>query len=635
MINVSNITYRVAGRLLFDGASANIPIGHKVGLVGPNGSGKSTLLKLIANEIQPDSGNIEIEGIKSIDNVIGTLCQDAPNGNSTPLEFTLAADLERAKLLDRAEIENDPDTIANIQTRLMDINSHAAPSKAAAILAGLGFDEADQSRPLTNFSGGWRMRVGIAALLFSEPEILLLDEPTNHLDLEASIWLEGHLRVYRKTLIIVSHDRGLLTRAVTGILHLDGYRLHYYRGSYANFEKLRNEKFSAAEANMKKQTAQRKRLQAFVDRFRYTASKAKQAQSRLKVLERMVVETSVGSKSISSFVFPNPEELSPPLITFSDVSAGYSPDKPILKDLNLRLDAGDRIGFLGQNGNGKSTLAKLLAGEIKATSGQVSYNRKLRVGFFGQHQLDELDPELTAVGHLLQLMPDCTVESLRGRLAAVGLIQDKQIIKVKYLSGGERSRLTIALIASKNPHLLILDEPTNHLDIEAREALASGLNEFGGAVILISHDWELLRSTVDCLWLISNGTMQVFEGDLRDYIQWLKKTRNSHVKLKTGKLQPNKGKITAKISRKGTRQAAADHRKSTADLRKIAVDIEIRLNKLLDDREFLLRKLSDQKTYEVNRIELNKLFSKKGFLDRKILTLEEQWLEVQEKIETE
>ena len=574
MIQITEMTYRIAGRVLFENASASVPKGHKVGLIGRNGCGKSTLLKMLMGELSPDAGNITINGIKNAANGIGTVSQEAPSGRQTPIEFTLSADKERADLLKRAEVETDPNTIAEIQTRLVDISAHSAPAKAATILAGLGFDNDAQNKPLSSFSGGWRMRVSIAALLLAEPEVLLLDEPTNHLDLEATIWLETHLKVYPKTLVIVSHDRGLLNRAVNGILHVEGNKISYYTGGYDRFEQLREEKLALQEATARKQDAQRKHMEKFVERFRYTASKARQAQSRLKALERLGAGAVKLIEANTVFKFPEPELLAPPLVTLEKASVGYGNNIPVLSNINLRLDADDRIGFLGQNGNGKSTLAKLIANRLEKMSGDSHRAAKLKVGFFAQHQIEELELQDTAAEHMARLMPSAPLDRVRARLGGVGLVQDKQTTKVKFLSGGEKARLTIALITYNNPHVLILDEPTNHLDIDARDALVSALNTYKGAVILISHDRRLLELTVDRLWLVADGTVNPFKGDLDDYAAWLKDRAREGVRGE-GRIGTDEQKQSSqKTNKKEQRKAAADKRKANSDLRKKILELE-------------------------------------------------------------
>ena len=632
MINISNLTYRISGRLLLDSVSVSIPSGHRIGLVGNNGTGKSTLLKLIAKDLQPDAGDISISGLRNLEADIGSVAQEAPNGAMTPLEFTLAADLEREKLLKEVETETSPERISEIHSRLSDIGAYSAEARASSILHGLGFNQKEQGQPLSNFSGGWRMRVAIAAVLFSDPELLLLDEPTNHLDLESTIWLESYLKTFSKTLLVVSHDKGLLDRSVNGILHLEGQKLSFYRGAYNSFEKLRNQQLAGLASQAKKQALNRKKIEAFVARFRSKASKAKQAQSRLKALERIVEQKMPPPEPETIFSFVSVDELASPLIVFENVSLGYDQSSPVLTHLNLRIDTADKIGLLGRNGNGKSTLAKGIAGKLMQFSGEVSFSSKLRIGYFAQHQLDELEPELNAIEHLLQIDPEATSLKLRNRLGGVGLVQEKQTTEIKYLSGGEKARLTLAIIIYKDPHVLILDEPTNHLDIAARDALVSALNEFNGAVILISHDQQLLAGCVDEFFLVDQGAVTRFDGDLDDYKKWL-------LDKPKGKTKPNNNQenteftMTQKVNRKEQRQAAAELRKATQKMRKKAASLEVELSELVEKRQMIITELGDQKTYTVKKDELESLFVQKDVLDKKIQRCEQDWLELEEEIE--
>lgn len=632
MINISNLTYRISGRLLLDSVSVFIPSGHRIGLVGKNGTGKSTLLKLIAGDLQPDEGDISISGLRNLQTGIGTIAQEAPNGAITPLEFTLAADLEREKLLKAADMETLPERISEIHARLSEISAYSAESRASSILHGLGFNQKEQGQPLSNFSGGWRMRVAIAAVLFSDPELLLLDEPTNHLDLESTIWLESYLKAFSKTLIVVSHDKGLLNRSVNGILHLEGQKLSFYRGAYISFERLRNQQLAGLASQAKKQALTRKKIEEFVERFRSKASKAKQAQSRLKALERIVEQKIPSPEPETVFSFVNADELPSPLIVFENVSLGYNRSSPVLTDLNLRIDRDDKIGLLGRNGNGKSTLAKGIAGKLVQFSGEVSFSSKLKIGYFAQHQLDELEPELNAIEHLLEIDPKATSLKLRNRLGGVGLVQEKQTTKIKHLSGGEKARLTLAIIIYKDPHVLILDEPTNHLDIAARDALVSALNEFNGAVILISHDQQLLAGCVDEFFLINQGQVTRFDGDLNDYKKWL--LEKPKEKTKPDNNQDNtEFTKTQKVNRKEQRQAAAELRKVTQKMRKKAASLEVELSELVEKRQMIITKLGDQETYTVKKNELESLFVQKGVLDKKIQQCEQDWLELEEEIE--
>ncbi len=632
MINISNLTYRISGRLLLDNVSVSIPSGHRVGLVGKNGTGKSTLLKLISNELQPDTGNISISGFRDMENGIGTVAQEAPNGGMTPLEFTLAADSEREELLKEAETETLPGRISEIHSRLADISAYSAESRASSILHGLGFNQKEQGQPLSSFSGGWRMRVAIAGVLFSDPELLLLDEPTNHLDLESTIWLEAYLKAFSKTLILVSHDKGFLDRSVDGILHLEEEKLSFYRGGYSSFEKLRNQRLAGLASQAKKQALNRKKIEAFVERFRSKASKAKQAQSKLKALERIVEQKIPSAEPETIFSFVNADELPPPLIVFEDVTLGYDPSFPVLTNLDLRIDNAEKIGLLGRNGNGKSTLAKGISGKLMQFSGEVRCSSKLRIGYFAQHQLDELEPELNAIEHLLQIDPKANPLKLRSRLGGVGLVQEKQTTKIKHLSGGEKARLTLAKIIYKDPHVLVLDEPTNHLDIAARDALVSALNEFNGAVILISHDQQLLAACVDEFFLVDQGEVKRFDGDLDDYKKWLldktkEKTKQDNNQENTEFRRPQD------VSRKEQRQAAAELRKATQKMRKKAVNLEVELSQLIEKRQIIISQLGDQRTYALKKEELESLFVQKAVLDKKIQQCEQYWLELEEEIE--
>jgi ATP-binding cassette subfamily F protein 3 len=514
MLSLTDISIRIAGRLLIDHSSAQIVPGARVGFVGRNGVGKSTLFQAIRGELPTETGTIAIPPRWRV----GSLAQEAPDGPESLIAVVLKADLERHALLHEAETANDPHRIAEIQTRLVDIDAHSAPARAAAILSGLGFSTPDQARSCSEFSGGWRMRVALAATLFAAPDLLLLDEPTNYLDLEGTLWLEDHLANYPRTVIVISHDRDLLDTSVDQILHLDRGKLTLYKGTYSSFEEQRATREMLDAKHAKRQMDERKRLQAFVDRFKAKASKAKQAQSRVKMLERMKPITALVTQDVREISFPEPEKLlSPPIIAVDDVSVGYDSTKPVLNHVTLRIDDDDRIALLGSNGNGKSTLVKLLAGKLPPFSGKVVRADKLSVGYFAQHQTDELDLEGSAYDHLRRLMPNDTETKVRARTGAIGFSGKAGDTKVSSLSGGEKARLLLGLATFYGPNMIILDEPTNHLDIDSRAALAEAINDFPGAIIMVSHDRYLIESCADQLWVVANRAVTPYDGDLDDY----------------------------------------------------------------------------------------------------------------------
>ena len=514
MLSISDISIRLAGRLLIDQATVQITPGARVGLVGRNGTGKSTLFRAIRGELATESGTITIPPRWSV----GSLAQEAPDGPESLVEIVLKADLERDALLREADTARDPHRIAEIQTRLVDIEAHSAPSRAAAILSGLGFSSADQARPVQEFSGGWRMRVALAATLFAAPDLLLLDEPTNYLDLEGTLWLEDHLAHYPRTVIVISHDRDLLETSVDQILHLEQGKLTLYKGSYSSFEEQRATRAMLDAKNVKRQESERKRLQAFVDRFKAKASKARQAQSRMKMLERMKPITALVTQDVREISFPAPEKtLSPPIIAVDDVSVGYEPNKPVLNRVTLRIDNDDRIALLGSNGNGKSTLVKLLANRMKPFSGAITRAEKLVIAYFAQHQLDELNEDASTYDHVRKLMPEAPESKVRARAGAIGFSGKAADTQVKSLSGGEKARLLLGLATFFGPNMIILDEPTNHLDIDSRAALAEAINEFPGAVIMVSHDRYLIEACADQLWVVADHAVTNFDGDLDDY----------------------------------------------------------------------------------------------------------------------
>jgi ATP-binding cassette subfamily F protein 3 len=627
MLHINDLSFRIEGRPIFEQATAGIPTGHKVGLVGRNGAGKTTLLKIIAGDLAPDMGSITMPRSSRI----GHVAQEAPGGEVPIVDWVLASDTERASLLEEAERATDPHRIADIHERLNDIDAHAAPARAAQILAGLGFDEDAQKRPCGALSGGWRMRVALAAVLFLEPEILLLDEPTNYLDLEGAMWLESYLRTYPHTVVIVSHDRDLLNRAVTAILHLDRGKLTFYSGGYDDFEEARREKQRLELKMKKKQDEERKRIQAFIDRFKAKATKAAQAQSRVKALAKMRPIAAQLDERVTPFHLPQPlKTLASPLMRFEDVSIGYAADTPVLQGLNLRIDQDDRIALLGQNGNGKSTFAKLIAGKLAPLSGSVFGAKRVDVGYFAQHQLDELNPQATPFDHMVKLMPEATEAQRRTRLGTYGFSADKADTKCAKLSGGEKARLLLALAAFHAPHLLILDEPTNHLDVDSREALVHALAEYEGAVILISHDRHLIEACADRLWVVRGGTVKPYDGDMDSYRADLLAERGA------GTRGQNKGaKADAlRSARADQRRVAADRRASLAPLKKAMQAAEKKVEAIGAEIARLDRLLTDPQLYARDPSAAQSAAIERGQQAKRLAETEEAWLIASEAYES-
>ena len=610
MLRISDISYSVEGRPLFVGASATIPAGHKVGLVGRNGTGKTTLFKLIRGELVLEGGDISLPSRARI----GGVAQEVPSSSMSLLNTVLEADTERTELLAEAETATDAHRISDIQTRLADIDAWSAEGRASTILKGLGFDAEAQLRPCSDFSGGWRMRVALAGVLFAQPDLLLLDEPTNYLDLEGALWLESYLQKYPHSVIIISHDRGLLNRAVQGILHLDEKKLTYWSGPYDQFARQVAERRAVQANEAKKQDLRRAHLQSFVDRFKAKASKAVQAQSRVKMLEKMTPITAPEEARKQVFTFPAPEELSPPIINMDNAAVGYG-GPAVLRKLSLRIDQDDRIALLGRNGEGKSTLSKLLAGKLITMEGRMTQSSKLRIGYFAQHQVDELHIDETPLQHIQRLRPAEGQPRLRARLAGFGLLADQAETAVGRLSGGQKARLSLLLATIDAPHLLILDEPTNHLDMESREALVEALIEYTGAVVLVSHDMHLLGLVADRLWLVKNGAVVPYEDDLETYRR----------QLLAGDDEPK-----AKPVEKPKKVSREDASLLRAEVRKC----EERLDKLNEMRDRLAKKLADPALYEPGRGSEAETWQKKyaevmGALDK----AEALWLRAQEKLE--
>jgi len=618
MLELRNITHRFGSRTLLESASASIPIGARVGLVGRNGSGKSTLFRIIAGELGAEQGEARLPPRTRI----GRLAQEAPDGPHSLHEVVLSADQERMQLLAEAKTARDPMRISEIQARLADIHAHSAPARAAQILHGLGFSHPDQQRPCAEFSGGWRMRVGLAATLFAQPDLLLLDEPTNFLDLEATLWLQDHLARYPHTVVVISHDRDLLEVAVDRILHLEAGKLALYQGGYSAFLRQRSEQLAFDRKRAKKQESERKRLQAFVDRFRAKATKARQAQSRLKLLAKLDVLAETGAAEVPAIEIPAPlKPLASPIIALDDVSVGYERGRPVLRRLTLRISDDDRIALLGANGNGKSTLLKLLAGRLAPLSGQITSAPKLDIAYFAQHQLDELDENESVYMHLRRRMAGAAEARIRARAGAFGFPDALADTPAKELSGGEKARLLLGLATMSGPHLLILDEPTNHLDIDSRGALVQAINEYPGAVILVAHDRHLLEACADRLLLVADGQVTAFDGDLDDY--------RDFVLARQGR--DGNGKAVAEGDSSRTRQAqmrraAADQRAKLAPLRQRVAASEARIARLQAQIAHIDGLLAEADLFGREPARAVQLARTRAQSARELASVEEDWL---------
>ncbi len=617
MLNITGITVRLGGRVILDRATAALPTGSRVGLIGRNGAGKTTLMKVIAGLGEHDDGSIEMAKAARI----GYIAQEAPTGKTTPFEAVLAADTERAALLAEEETTDDHHRIGDIHERLIAIDAHTAPARAARILVGLGFDEDMQHRPLDSYSGGWKMRVALAALLFSEPDILLLDEPSNHLDLEATMWLESFLKSYKATMVLISHERDLLNNVVDHILHLEGGKTTLYVGGYNAFERQRAERLAQLASARAAQEAQRDKLQDYIARNSARASTAKQAQSRQKALARMEPIAAVSEDPTLSFDFPSPDELKPPLVTLDMAAVGYEADTPILRRLNLRIDPDERIALLGRNGNGKTTLARLLAAQLPPMEGGVSISGKMRVGYFTQYQVEELDTKDTPLEHMTRLMKGQTPGAVRGQLGRFGFSGAKATTLVGKLSGGERARLALALITRDAPHMLILDEPTNHLDVDSREALVQALNAYDGAVVIVSHDRHMIELTADRLVLVDGGEAKEFVGSLDDYTDLILKGAS-------------KGEAAPKRDKKEERKAAAAAREAAALARKTLNTAEAEMAKLNLRLSEIDKAMFDPSsaTGSDAKLTMTELMKLRAEIADKIAVAEARWMEASELI---
>ena len=611
MINFKNISFSIGGVSLLEETSAFVPTGHKVGIVGRNGAGKTTLFKLIQKELIIDGGVIEIpRNFK-----VGSVAQEAPSTEETLLDTVLAADVERAELLRDSEIETDPNKIANIHIRLADIDAYSADARASSILTGLGFSQNDQKSPCSSFSGGWRMRVALASVLFSNPDLLLLDEPTNYLDFEGTAWLENYLQKFKNTVLVISHDRSLLNKSVNGILHLSNKNLQFYSGNYDSFDNERRIQLEQKISLKNKQDAQRAHIQSFVDRFKAKASKARQAQSRIKILEKMKPIVIEEDQKIPRFKFDEAIKFAPPLVTLDKASVGYN-DVEVLKNINIQINPDDRIGLLGVNGEGKSTFSKLIAKKIKLINGSLQIPQKLKIGYFAQHQLDELRPKETAFEHVYAKLKSEIPSKVRARLGSAGFAADTMDLQVKRLSGGQKARLLLLLVVIEKPDLLILDEPTNHLDIESREALIMALNDYSGSLILVSHDAFLVERLVDRLLIVKNGGVSEFSGDIHEYRD----------------LVLNKNQNQKKNNKKNIRINSTNNFNSTSslsDLKKRLSVSEKKMNEYEKKKSDLENEMLSNQFYDIN----NTLRIKEVNTDlKKIVQLLKQEERVWEKI---
>lgn len=619
MLNLNGITVRLGGRTILDRATASLPPKSRVGLIGRNGAGKSTLMKVMIGQLEPDDGSVEMPRKTRI----GYIAQEAPAGDATPFETVLAADTERARLLHDSETCDDPDRLGEIHERLIAIGAYTAPARASRILVGLGFDEDMQARPLDSFSGGWKMRVALAALLFSEPDLLLLDEPSNHLDLEATLWLESFLKSYPAMMVVISHERDLLNNVVDNILHLEGGQTTLYAGGYDAFERQRAERAAQLAAAKAAQDAQRAKLQDYIARNSARASTARQAQSRAKALAKMQPVMAMIEDPSLSFDFPSPDELKPPLVTLDMASVGYAPGKPILQRLNLRLDPDDRIALLGRNGNGKTTLARLLAAQLPAMEGAINASGKMRVGYFTQYQVEELDGSDTPLEHMTRQMKGATPGAIRGQLGRFGFSGPKATTQVSKLSGGERARLALALITRDAPHMLILDEPTNHLDVDAREALVQALNAYDGAVVIVSHDRHMIELVADRLVLVDSGRAEEYGGTLEDYTD-----------LILGRNQP-RGPEPARFNKKEDRKAAAAAREQNKALRAEVSAAEKDMAALTAHRSRIERAMFDPDSAgpEESGLKMSDLMVRRADVEKKLEAAEARWLEASTALE--
>ncbi|WP_338725752.1 ABC transporter ATP-binding protein [Shewanella baltica] len=627
MISINQAQLIRGSKTLLDETSLTIYPGHKVGLVGANGTGKSSLLALILGHLSLDKGEFSLPAGWQI----ATVAQETPALDVSALEYVIDGDSEYRQLealLHKAQEDNDGNAIALLHGKIDTIGGYAIHSRAGSLLAGLGFSEADQSNPVKSFSGGWRMRLNLAQALLCRSDLLLLDEPTNHLDLDTMYWLEGWIKSYQGTLILISHDRDFIDEIVDEIVHVENQKLNFYKGNYSAFERIRAERMSQQQVAFERQQKERAHMQSFVDRFRYKASKAKQAQSRLKALERMTELLPSQADSPFYMEFRAPEALPNPLIKMELVAIGYS-DKPILSKVHLNLVPGARIGLLGRNGAGKSTLIKLLSGQLSPMTGLYEPNPGVNIGYFAQHQIEFLRLDDTPMQHLVRLAPNAREQELRNFLGGFGFNGDMALSPVRPFSGGEKARLVLALLVWQRPNLLLLDEPTNHLDLEMRHALTMALQTFEGAMVVVSHDRHLLRLTCSDYYLVDQGEVRVFDGDLDDYHQWL---------LDAAKANSNQNSTSDEIKpaadKKQQKRLEAEIRQKVSPLKRKQTKLETEQQKLSERLAELEHLLADSELYDQdNKAKLTSVLTERTSLTQTLEDSEMQWLELQEEID--
>ncbi|ATI02293.1 ATP-binding cassette domain-containing protein [Cycloclasticus pugetii] len=624
MLKLSNVSLRRGTKVLFENVSFTLHSGQRVGISGANGCGKSSLFAMVLDSLHPDSGDFSIQS----GFVIAHVAQELAATEQAAIEFVIDGDKELRDIQQKiahAEEQHDGHRAAELYAELETIQGYTANSRAAILMNGLGFKATDLNNPVTSFSGGWRVRLNLAKALMCRSDLLLLDEPTNHLDLDAVIWLQEWLQSYAGTLLLISHDRDFLDAVVGNILHIEQQSAMLYSGNYSQFERARAERLAQQQSNFERQQKERAHIQSYVDRFKAKATKAKQAQSRLKALERMELISAAHIDSPFHFAFFKPERVSNPLIKVEKTTLAYS-DNVILNNVSLSIKPGDRVALLGPNGAGKSTLIKLLAEENKPTSGSIECAESLKVGYFAQHQLEQLDPNASPLLHLQRLDKKTTERDLRNFLGGFGFHGDKTLEAIAPFSGGEKARLALALLVYQKPNLLLLDEPTNHLDIEMRHALSASLQEFSGAMIIVSHDRHLLRTITDQFLLVSGGKITPFDGDLGDYADWVKNQAKENDSAPSSDKNVN--------ARKEQKQQQANNRQQQKPLRDALRKAEKQLDKLQEKQQQLEAKLADSDLYHQDKKQqLADIINEKSSIDEQLAKTEEAWLTAQEALE--